>query len=30
MGSDDAIAITLSKELDSTDCFMRVSERLDF
>ena len=26
----DAIALNLLKELDSTDCFMRVLERLDF
>ena len=29
MGSD-AIALNFSKELDSTDCSMRVLERLDF
>ena len=29
MGSD-AIALNFSKELDSTECSMRVLERLDF
>ena len=29
MGSD-AITLNFSKELDSTDCFMQVLERLDF
>ena len=29
LGSD-AIALNFSKKLDSTDCFMRVLERLDF
>ena len=29
MGSD-AIALSFSKELDSTECSMRVLERLDF
>ena len=26
----DAIALNFLKKLDSTDCFMRVLERLDF
>ena len=26
----DAIAFNFSKELDSTECFMRALERLDF
>ena len=26
----DAMVLILSKELDSTDCFIRVLERLDF